>query len=224
MDHDVPILLNVFFLATVIIAVLLLNAAARSKVVLAVSLAWIALQSAVSFSGFYGVTDSVPPRFFLVVGPPIVVAVAVCLVPAGKRLIDTMDLRWTVLFHTIRILVEVTLFWLFCWKQVPALMTFEHGNLDILVGLTAPLIWLAYSKGSIGNKGLFAWNALALLSLSNAVGRALLSAPFPFQKLALDQPTVAILHFPFTLLPAFIVPAAFLCHLAIFRKLLAPKA
>jgi hypothetical protein len=185
--------------------------------VLSLSLAWIVLQSAVSFSGFYTATSSVPPRFFLVVAPPIIVAITLFL--AGKRLIDAMDLRWTVLFHTIRILVEITLFWLFTAKQVPALMTFEHGNLDILVGLTAPLIWLAYSKGSIGDKTLLAWNALALLSLFNAVGRALLSAPFPFQKFAFDQPTVAILYFPFTLLPAFIVPVALFCHLALFRKL-----
>ena len=34
-----------------------------------------------------------------------------------------MDLKWSVLFHTIRIFVELNLYWLFLYKQVPALMT-----------------------------------------------------------------------------------------------------
>jgi sorbitol-specific phosphotransferase system component IIC len=51
---------------------------------------------------------------------------------------------------------------------------------------------------------------LALLAFAAAVRKA---------KPAIVQPTVVVLHFPFVLLPAFIVPAAILCHLAVFRKL-----
>jgi hypothetical protein len=65
------------------------------------------------------------------------------------------------------------------------------------------------------------WNGIALLGVLNAVARALLSAPLPFQKLAFDQPTIAILTFPYILLPAFIVPVVLLCHAVTFRKLLA---
>jgi hypothetical protein len=101
-------------------------------------------------------------------------------------------------------------------------MTFEAGNVDILVGLTAPLIWWAFSSGKIGRKGLLLWNSLSLLSVLNAFTRAMLSAPFKFQRFAFDQPTIAVLHFPFVLLPAFIVPAAILCHIAVFRKLSSP--
>ena len=131
-----------------------------------------------------------------------------------------MDLKWCVLIHSIRIFVEINLYWLFIYKQVPALMTFEAGNLDILAGLTAPFIWWAFSRGHIGKMGLLTWNSLCLLSVLNAFVRAMLSAPFPFQKFAFDQPTIAILRFPFVLLPAFIVPAVLLCHLVVFRKLL----
>lgn len=66
------------------------------------------------------------------------------------------------------------------------------------------------------------WNSICLLSVLNAFARAMLSAPFRFQRFAFDQPTVAIFSFPFILLQAFIVPAALLCHLVVFRKLSDP--
>jgi hypothetical protein len=65
---------------------------------------------------------------------------------------------------------------------------------------------------------LIVWNSLGVLSLLNAVARAMLSAPFRFQQFAFDQPTIAILYFPFVLLPAFIVPAALVCHLGVWTQ------
>lgn len=132
---------------------------------------------------------------------------------------DGVSLKWSVLLQSVRILVEVTLYWLFLYKQVPAQLTFEAGNVDILVGLSAPLLWWAFASGRVAKRGLLIWNSLALLSVLNALGRALLSAPFRFQQFAFHQPTVAILTFPFILLPAFVVPAVIFTHLAIFRKL-----
>jgi hypothetical protein len=222
MSH-LPLPIIVFFLLTVLLAVLLFSKAVRgSKAAIVGSLAWMCVQSAAALSGFYLVTNTPRPRFMLVVAPPILFIVGLFLTAAGRRFLDGMDMKWCVLLHTIRIFVEVNLYWLFLFKQVPALMTFEAGNLDILVGISAPIIWWAYSRGHIGRSGLLIWNSVCLLSVLNAFGRAMLSAPFPFQRFAFDQPTVAILSFPFVLLPAFIVPAAILCHLALFRKLSSP--
>ena len=39
---------------------------------------------------------------------------------------------------------------LFLYKQVPALMTFEAGNLDILAGISAPIIWWLYTTRRVG--------------------------------------------------------------------------
>ena len=128
-----------------------------------------------------------------------------------------------VLLQSIRILVEISLYLLFLRHQVPALMTFEGGNLDILAGLSAPLIGWLYARARIGKRGLLIWNTLCLLGVLNALTRALLSAPFPFQQFAFHQPTVAILYFPYVLLPAFLVPAVLFCHLATYRKLLSPN-
>ena len=223
MSH-LPLPIIVFFLLTTLLALLLFGKAVRgSKAAIAGSIVWMCIQSAVALSGFYLVTNTLPPHFLVAVAPPLLFIVGLFLIAAGRRFLDGMDLKWCVLFHTIRIFVELNLYWLFLYKQVPALMTFEAGNLDILVGLTAPLIWWAFSRGHVGKRGLLIWNSICLLSVLNAFARAMLSAPFRFQRFAFDQPTVAILSFPFILLPAFIVPAAIFCHLAVFRKLSDPR-
>jgi hypothetical protein len=215
-----PLASILFFLLTALLALFLFGKAVRgSRAAIAVSLLWMSLQSVIAISGFYLVTVALPPHFTAVVVPPFLFIAALFLTAAGRRFLDRMDLKWCVLLHSIRIFVELNLYWLFLYKQVPALMTFEEGNLDILVGLTASIVWWAYSSQRIGKKGLLIWNGIALLSVLNAFARAMLSAPFRFQQFAFDQPTVAILFFPFVLLPAFIVPVAILCHLAVFRKL-----
>ena len=240
MNHFVPVELKIYFGVTVLVSLLLLARALRAGQIMGRgrpgsgerahewvaaffwigALAWIGLQSAVTRTGFYRVPNITPPRFLLAIGPPVLLAVIVPFTKAGKRLIDTMSLKWTVLFHAVRILVEIGLLRLFIYGRVPRLMTFEGGNYDIAIGLTAGAAWWGYSQGFYGRKTLAVWNAIGLLSLLNAVGRALLSAPFPFQRFAFDQPTVAILHFPFVLLPAFIVPAALFLHIAMFRMAL----
>jgi hypothetical protein len=141
MSH-LPLPLIALFLLTVLLTFFLLAKAVRgSKAALITSVAWVGLQSGVALSGFYLVTNVLPPRFLLVIAPPLVLLIGLLLIPAGRHFLGGMDLKWSVLFHTIRIFVELNLYWLFLYKQVPALMTFEAGNLDILVGLSAPLAW-----------------------------------------------------------------------------------
>jgi hypothetical protein len=73
MSH-LPLAIIVFFLLTTLLALLLFGKAARgSKIVVVGSLLWMCVQSAVALSGFYLVTDTLPPHFFLVVAPPILI-------------------------------------------------------------------------------------------------------------------------------------------------------
>jgi len=221
---QLPLPMIGFFLLTTLLALFFFSKAVRgSKTAIVGSILWMCVQSAVALSGFYLVTNTLPPRFLLVAVPPLLLIAGLFATRAGRRFVDAMDLKWCVLLHSIRILVEINLYWLFLHKQVPALMTFEAGNLDILAGLSAPLAWWAFSRGHIGRRGLLIWNSICLLGVLNAFARAILSAPFRFQRLAFDQPTVAVLSFPFVLLPAFIVPAVLLCHFAVFKKLSGPS-
>jgi len=125
------------------------------------------------------------------------------------------------MLHTIRIAIEMVLFWLFINKAIPRLMTFEGRNFDLLSGLTAPLIYyFGFVKRRIGPKSILTWNIICLAILLFTVSNAILSAPTPFQRFAFDQPTIAVLYFPFVWLPGVIVPLVILSHVISIRLLI----
>jgi hypothetical protein len=102
-------------------------------------------------------------------------------------------------------------------------MTFEGRNLDILSGLSAPLIYyFAFVKKKINSKMVLLWNIVCLMLLINIVSHAVLSAPSPFQQLAFAQPNIAVLYFPFVWLPGCIVPLVLFSHLVALRRFLLP--
>ena len=123
-----PIPVIAFFLFTVALAFFLFALAIHgSKRLVLLCLVWIFLQSAVALSGFYLTTKTLPPCLLVAVAPPLVLIAALFLTADGRRFINGMSLKWSVLIHSIRILVEVNLYVLFLHKQVSALMTFESG-------------------------------------------------------------------------------------------------
>jgi hypothetical protein len=78
-------------------------------------------------------------------------------------------------------------------------MTFEGTNFDLFSGITAPIVaYLAYRTTKENKKLLLWWNIICLLLLLNVVITAVFAFPSPFQKLAFDQPNIAVLYFPFT--------------------------
>ena len=124
------------------------------------------------------------------------------------------------MLHVVRIPVEFVLYGLYVYKAVPELMTFEGRNYDIISGLTAPIIYyLGFVKKQLNTKILLIWNFICLGLLFNIVVHAVLSAPFPFQLFAFEQPNIAFLYVPFNWLPSCIVPLVFLSHLASIRLL-----
>lgn len=220
--EQLPIYIDaVFILTTALTAWFLYKAAGYSKPLIIISLLWLILQGAVSLTGFYTVTNSVPPRFGLLLFPPVIFIAILFLTRKGRDVIDNFSVPILTLLNIVRIPVEITLYWLFLHKMVPQVMTFEGRNFDILCGLTAPLIYyFGYIKNTLSKKILIAWNIFCLLLLANIVVLALLSAPFPFQKLGFEQPNIAIFYFPFVWLPGFIVPAALFTHLIALRRLI----
>lgn len=123
--------------------------------------------------------------------------------------------------HTIRIPVEFVLYWLFLSQAVPELMTFAGRNFDIIAGITAPIIaYFGLKKHKIPKTVVLIWHFICLGLLLHIVVNAFLSAPSSVQKFAFDQPNIAILYFPFSGLPTFIVPVVLFCHLAAIRQLL----
>ncbi len=224
--EKLPVYIYLVFGATLFLALLFFyKATGNSKKVLLLISIWIGLQTVISLAGFYTITDSIPPRVTLLILPPVMLIVGLFISKKGKRFIDSLDIKTLTLFHIIRVPVELVLFWLFINKAVPGLMTFEGRNFDILSGLSAPFIYyFGFVKKKLSNSVLLAWNLICLLLLFNIVINAILSVPTSFQQFAFEQPNIAILYFPFVLLPACLVPLVLFSHLAAIRQLLTKKS
>lgn len=211
----------VFGLTTILTVGLFYKATNNSRATLIILFSWLAAQTFIGLSGFYTVTDTIPPRFLLLIMPPLLVITGLFTISKGRQYIDSLDAKTLTLLHTIRIPVEIALYWLFINKTVPELMTFEGRNFDIISGLTAPIIfYFGFIKNRLDRKIILIWNFICLGLLINIVANAVLSAPFPFQKFAFDQPNIAVLYFPFNWLPSCIVPLVLFSHLATIRQLL----
>ena len=223
--NNLPVYISAIFVMTTIITVVFFYRAAHySRNFLIVMVAWMIIQTVLALRMFYTVTTTIPPRIILLGVPPLVIIICLFLTASGKRFLDNLDIKYLTLLHIIRVPVEFTLLWLSINKVIPQLMTFEGRNFDILSGITAPIIYyFVFVKKSWRIGLLLGWNFICLGLLLNIVVNAVLSVPTAFQQFAFDQPNIAILYFPFNLLPAVVVPLVMLSHLAAIRQLLADK-
>jgi hypothetical protein len=209
---------------TFLTAFIFFKAANNSKRTLLILTGWLVLQAIIGLSGFYTVSDTLPPRFMLTIVPPLAFIAVLFVTKKGLRFIDNLNMKTLTLLHTVRIPVELILFGLFMYKTIPQLMTFEGRNFDIIAGLTAPLIYYyGFVKNKLNRKVLLAWNFICLALLLNIVSNAVLAAPFPFQQFAFEQPNIAVLYFPYVWLPACVVPLVLFSHLVSIRQLIKEK-
>lgn len=215
----IPSYISVLFTAAALMAVSFFYVAAgRSLKTIGIIIVWGVLHCILAVNGFYLVNNTMPPHIVLMFMPMLIIIIA--LFVAAKKFISKLDLKWLTLLHAVRIPVEIGLFLLYRQTLVPKLMTFEGGNLDILSGLTAPVVfYFGFVKQKFSGKVILIWNIVCLLLLVNILIRAVLSIQTPFQQLAFDQPNVGVLYFPVILLPAVIVPLVLFSQLAAIKRL-----
>ena len=220
MEHLPLYIPALFILATVLTVWLYSRAVQRPTITIIVLTAWLVVQGAIGLSGFYRVTDTLPPRLLLLLGPPMVFIALLFVLPQGRKYIDALSVEALTLLHVIRALVEPVLYWLSVYKYVPVLMTFEGQNPDILSGLSAPVVYyFVWVRKKMSTKALLVWNIACLILLINIVVRAVLAAPTSIQQIGFEQPNVGILYFPFVWLPCCVVPIVLLAHLVSIRQL-----
>jgi hypothetical protein len=191
-----------------------------------IALIWLGVQAILTLKGVYNThTRYFPPKLVLFgIFPAIATIVLTMVTNGGRRFVDSLPLRNITWISIVRLPVELVLYWLFLYKAVPELMTFEGRNWDIISGVTTPIIILmAFRKVKTKTVLLLIWNIVCLGLLLNIVINAMLSAPFLFQKFAFDQPNIAIINFPFSWLPTFIVPIVLFGHLVSIRRLTSSK-
>ncbi len=72
--ENLPAYISILFGLTATLTVgIFYKAAANSKLVLLIIMIWLAGQALISLSDFYIVTDTIPPKFLLLVFPPFLV-------------------------------------------------------------------------------------------------------------------------------------------------------
>lgn len=194
----------------------------KSKIIFGLVL-WLIIQGFLSLKNTYSLDiNSLPPKIVLFgILPPIFLIITLFSTKKGRQFIDRLSLIHLTYLNIIRIPVELVLYWLFLNKVVPELMTFDGRNFDIFAGITAPIVaYFGVTKKKISRKMILVWNFISLALLLNIVTNAFLSAPSPIQQFAFEQPNIAILYFPFSWLPTFIVPVVLFGHFVSIRKLL----
>ena len=184
---------------------------------------WLVYVGVFSYLGFVRNPALRPPGISFVVLPVFLFVFFVSRSDAGARIAAAVPL-WILLgLQTFRIGVELLLHRLWIDGIVPRMLTFEGANVDIFIGLSAPLIAWASSQGRTGRRIALIWNILGLLALTNIVIRSLLTSPGPLHLIPSEVPNLAMGQFPYTYIAGFFAPLAITLHVLSLRALTARR-
>jgi hypothetical protein len=174
------------------------------------------------YAGILGYSGVVAGQLFglpgiLVLLAPVFVFVAVVLVisPVGRYVARRIPLPLLIGLQTFRVGVELTLHKLWEVGAVPRLLTLPGGNVEMLIGLSAPAIAWISLKTPNDRRIAVGWGVLGLLSLINVSSRAALTGPLHL--LHSEVPNVALGMFPFSYIPGFLAPLAVMLHVLALR-------
>jgi hypothetical protein len=139
--------------------------------------------------------------------------------PRLAGLIDAVPQHWLIAIQLYRASGAIFLI-LYAAGKLPGLFAWPAGLGDVLVGILAPVVAVAFVRAPHKNSDLVsAWNIFGLADLVISVAAGFLTSPSPFQLFAFDAPNQLISVFPLVLVPTFLVPVSVLLHLASLTKL-----
>lgn len=220
MIEHLPNWINILFIATTLVTIIFFYFANnKPNRLMLVFLLWVVLHSVLALNGFYQDTLATPPRFTLVIIPSTLIIVYGLLPKQRTWILKNRNTRISTFLHTIRIPMEFVLLYLFIYKMIPELMTFEGRNFDIAAGISAVVVGCLHITNKISKRWLLVWNVFGLILILFILVNGILSAELPFQQFGFDQPNRALNYFPFILLPAIVVPIVIYTHLSDIIKL-----
>ena len=181
--------------------------------------AWLAYVGVMSYFGVVGNPALRPPGAVYILLPVIALVAFVSRSVVGMRAALVVPAAVVIALQAFRIGVELLLHRLYVDGLVPKLMTYEGGNVDIVIGLSAPLIaWLS-TRGRSGMQWALVWNVAGLAALANVAIRAVGTAPGALHVIHSEVPNLAVGMFPFTYLAGLFAPLAVLGHVLAIRSL-----
>ena len=209
----------VFLLTFGLTLVLFYHSNGKPRKLVTMIMLWSIVQSLIAYTGFYQSTESMPPRFIIVIIPAMTLVIFGLLPKQQKWFLKKRRLEISTFLHSVRLPIEIILFGLFAHEMIPELMTYQGRNYDIIIGIMAPITGWLFIRKKMSRKKLLIWNIFGLGFVLFIMFNGILSAELPFQQFGFDQPNRAVNYFPFVLLPATIVPIVIWTHLSDILKL-----
>jgi hypothetical protein len=137
---------------------------------------------------------------------------ALCLAASGSLRGLLSNQRHLIWLNVWR-LVGVVFLLLMAAGQMPALWALPAGIGDVIVGAAAP--WAATKLGTPGGGGrAVIFNLFGLADLVVAVGLGITTSPGALQLFRTVPTSELATSFPLALVPTFLVPLAFMLHIA----------
>jgi hypothetical protein len=181
---------------------------------------WFLLALALASADAYrGTADRIPSIQYGILVPILIGGLLIWRSPRLARIIDAVPQQWLIGVQLYRVIGAIFLI-LYGAGKLPGLFAWPAGLGDVLVGVLAPVVAVAYAREPRKNADLvFAWNLFGLADLVVALTTGFLTSPSAFQLFAFDLPNELISRFPLVLVPVFLVPVSILLHLASLAKL-----
>ena len=181
---------------------------------------WFLLAIALASADAYrGTADRIPTIQYGILVPILIGGLLIWRSPRLARIIDAVPQHWLIGVQFYRALGVIFLI-LYATGKLPGLFAWPAGLGDVVVGVLAPVVAIAYRLGPRENTYLVsAWNLFGLADLVVAVTAGFLTSPSPFQLFAFDLPNELVTEFPLVLIPVFLVPLSVLLHIASLAKL-----
>ena len=181
---------------------------------------WFAGAIALSLTGiFQAAPDAIPTLQYGIILPILLGGALIWRSPKVARIIDAVPQSWIVGVQLYRA-VGVMFLVLYTAGKLPGLFAWPAGIGDILVGVSAPIVALAYARSPARNGDLVsAWNWFGIGDLVIAVATGFMSSPSLIQPFAVEPPNLLITLYPLVLVPIFLVPLSILLHIASLTKL-----
>jgi hypothetical protein len=186
----------------------------------AVLIGWFGIAFALGFFEVYrAVSDRIPTLPSGILVPILIGGLLIVRSSTMARMLDVVPQHWLIGVQLYRALGAIFLI-LYGTGKMPGLFAWPAGLGDVLVGVLAPVVAVAYARGPEKNGDLVsAWNIFGMVDLIVAVATGFSTSPSPFQLFAFDQPNELVSVFPLVLIPTYLVPVSVLLHIASLKKL-----
>ena len=180
---------------------------------------WAVLLAGLALAGFFANFSTLPPRVPLAIFLPLPVVLVIVFSRGGRELLQAIPPHWVVYAQSVRIGVELFLWYGVIDGVIPVQLSFEGRNFDIVTGLLAvPVGYYALVIRRWPGWVVVAYNFLGLGLLVNALVTAFLSMPTPLRVFHNEPASTLVAYFPFIYLPGLLIPLAYSLHIFSLRQ------